>query len=65
MHILSITGAGIAWSVKCLGHGLDELGVEVRFPVGARDFSLLRNVHTGSGPTQSPINGYGGKAEGA
>jgi hypothetical protein len=33
----------------------------IRFPTGARDFSLLRNVHTGSGahPASYPMGSVG------
>jgi hypothetical protein len=31
------------------GYGLDARGIGVRFPSGARDFSLLDIVHTGCG----------------
>jgi hypothetical protein len=46
-------------------YGLDDRGVGVRVPVGAKIFSLLQVVQTGSGvhPTSYPM-GTGGKAAG-
>jgi hypothetical protein len=38
-----------------LGYGLDDRGSRVRFPAGARNFSLHHRVHNGSGATQPPI----------
>jgi hypothetical protein len=35
--------------VHRLGYRLDDLGIRVRFLEGARDFSFLHNVQTGSG----------------
>jgi hypothetical protein len=54
-----------------LGYGLDDRGSRVRFPVGARNFSLHHRVQRGSGahPPSYPtgIRGSfpGGKAAGA
>jgi hypothetical protein len=54
-----------------LGYGLNDWGSRVRFPAGARNFSLHRRVQNGSGihPTSNPMGtrGYfpGGKAGGA
>jgi hypothetical protein len=39
----------ISQSVYRLGYGLDDLGVRVRFPAEAVDFSVLHKVQTGSG----------------
>jgi hypothetical protein len=38
-----------------LDYGLDDWGSRVRFPAGARNFSLHHRVHNGSGVTQPPI----------
>jgi hypothetical protein len=38
-----------------LGYGLDDRGYRVRFPAGARNFSLHHRVQNGSGDTQPPI----------
>jgi hypothetical protein len=40
------------------GNWLDSQGIRVRFPVGAREFSLHGSVQTGSGAHQLPISGY-------
>jgi hypothetical protein len=52
----SIPGVGkyISWSRDSstrivIRLQLDDRGIEVRFPAGARDLSLLQGVHTGSG----------------
>jgi hypothetical protein len=44
-------------------HGLDDCAIGIRTPVGGKDFSSIRCVHTGSGahPVSSPM-GTGGKA---
>jgi hypothetical protein len=36
-------------SVQRLGYGMDERRIVVRFPTGARDFSLLHSVQNSSG----------------
>jgi hypothetical protein len=48
--------------VQWLGYGVAIYGIVVRFPVGARDFSLLRSLQTGFGahPT-SFFSGTGGQ----
>jgi hypothetical protein len=38
-----------------LGLGLDKRGIRVQFPRVVRDFSLLHNMQTSSGPTHPPI----------
>jgi hypothetical protein len=54
-----------------LGHGLDDRGSRVRFPAGARNFSLHHRVQNGSGahPASYPMGIWGsfpgGKADGA
>jgi hypothetical protein len=60
MYTLSAAGAGIAWSVKRLGHRLDDRGVEARFPVGTRDFLFAVTPTLALGPIQPPINRYRG-----
>jgi hypothetical protein len=43
------------------GYGLDDRGVGVRVHVGARGFTLLHSVQTGSGDQPSLLtNGYWG-----
>jgi hypothetical protein len=44
-----------------LGYGLDDRGSRIRFPVGARNFSLHHRVQNGSGvhPASYPM-GTGG-----
>jgi hypothetical protein len=44
------SSVGIATELR-----LEEREIGLRFPARARDFSLLHNVHTGSGTTQPPI----------
>jgi hypothetical protein len=41
-------GAGIDQSVQWLDYRLDSWWIVVGFPAGAREFSLLRNIQTGS-----------------
>jgi hypothetical protein len=54
-----------------LGYGLDDRGSRVRFPAGARNFSLHHRVQSGSGahPASYPMGTRGsfpwGKAAGA
>jgi hypothetical protein len=54
-----------------LGYGLDDRGSRVRFPAGARNFSLRHRVQNGSGahPASYPMgtrgSSLGGKAAGA
>jgi hypothetical protein len=54
-----------------LGYGLDDRGSRVRFPAGARNFSLHHRVQNGSGahPAYHPMGTRGsfpaGKAAGA
>jgi hypothetical protein len=54
-----------------LGYGLDVRGSRVRFPAGARNFSLHHRLQNGSGvhPASYPISTrgsfLGGKAAGA
>jgi hypothetical protein len=54
-----------------LGYGLDDRGSRVRFPAGARNFSLHHRVQNGSGAYQAsyPMGNrgsfLGGKAAGA
>jgi hypothetical protein len=44
------TGKVIVLSILSLGlYVLDGRGIEVRFPAGVRDFSLVHNIQTGSG----------------
>jgi hypothetical protein len=38
-----------------MGYRLDGREIGIRFPAGARDFSLLHSVQIGSGATQPPI----------
>jgi hypothetical protein len=45
--------AGIAESVCWLGYGLDDWEIGVQFPAGARDFSFLHSIQTGSGAYQA------------
>jgi hypothetical protein len=47
MHLFIYSGAGIAQSLQRLGYRLNDRKVEVRFPVGARHFSLAHNVQIG------------------
>jgi hypothetical protein len=53
------------------GYGLDDQGVEVRFPVGERDFSLLHDFqivsggHPASYTTDTGAGFPGSKAAGA
>jgi hypothetical protein len=42
-------GVGLAQSVWCLDHGLDNQVIGVRSPAGAKDFSSSLYVQTGSG----------------
>jgi hypothetical protein len=65
-------------SIRCVrsipevrvGYGLDDRGSRVRFPTGARNFSLHHRVQNGSGahPTYYPMSTrgsfLGGKAAG-
>jgi hypothetical protein len=58
-------GSGIAQSVKRLDYRLDGRGVEVRLPLWARDFSLLRNIQTGSEVRSASCKmGTGGRRRG-
>jgi hypothetical protein len=48
-----------------MGHGLDARRIEVRFPAGASDSSLLDSVQTGSGAhPHSCAMGAGGSFSG-
>jgi hypothetical protein len=52
-------GAGVAQSVWCLDYGLDDRVIGVRFPAGAKDFSSILCVQTGSeAHPASCYNGY-------
>jgi hypothetical protein len=42
------SGAGVAQLLQRLSYWLDDQGIGVRFPAGARDFSHLHSVSTGS-----------------
>jgi hypothetical protein len=46
---LLLSGTGIVQSACRLCCALDRRGARLRFPVGARDLYLVRNVQTGSG----------------
>jgi hypothetical protein len=54
------TSVGIA-----LGYGLDDQGSRVRFPAGARNFSLNHRVQNGSGvhPASYPVGTRGSSPE--
>jgi hypothetical protein len=41
--------------VTVLGYGMDDRSSRVRFPAGARNFSLHYHVQNGLGPTQPSI----------
>jgi hypothetical protein len=51
-------GAGLAQAILCLDYGLDDRATGVRSPAGARDFSSILCVHTGSGanPASCPMD---------
>jgi hypothetical protein len=48
-----------------LGYGLDDRGLEVRFPTGLTDFHIFHNIKTGSGNQQAsyPMGTRGGGHE--
>jgi hypothetical protein len=58
--------AMIAPSVQRLGYGLDDRDSRVRFPAGARNFSLHHRVQNGSGvhPAFYPVSTRGSFPEG-
>jgi hypothetical protein len=58
-YIVIALGAGIAQSVYRVCYGLDGQRNGVPFPAGARDFSLLHRVQTGTGAFPASYRGWG------
>jgi hypothetical protein len=48
-------------SMQCLGYGLDDRGIEVRFSSGAR---FIHSVQTGPWPIEPPAKCYRGRLGG-